>query len=134
MPNKLSRQPRLHGKIFCSPACGLDCTFAAFKEANEKANLLADELEDVLGGYWIPEVWENCGWNYKVVSRCGTLKVHPANDSYLAFLGPESLGGRWSEFGSTPCEAVNNVTQRAKREATEINEILERLNHAGILV
>lgn len=68
--------PVRRGEIYCSPACGGNCTQAAFELANIQAERLCEQLNNMAGGFkdWQPYVWENLGWHYQVrrdVSRPG---------------------------------------------------------------
>lgn len=63
--------PVLRGDIYCSPACGGNCTKSAYDNAVMVSNRLASQL----GDGWIPEVFENMGWYWKV--QKGDLTVRP---------------------------------------------------------
>lgn len=109
------------GAIYCAPACGTGCTYAAFLHAQTAARKLCKRL----GAGWTPRVWENLGWHYSAVSKCGRLKVHPHDynrrvESYGAFLGEPNMGGRWAEHGKTP-EAAIEATMKAA--VTDLNGI-----------
>jgi len=126
-------KPKRRGAIYCSPACGANCTWAEHQWAKREAKVLAKHL----GKGWEPRVWENMRWFWKVVSPCDRIKVHPTYDrradsaidmlaslvpvSYLAFLGtPDSAGGKWSASGDTPGAAIRNVVAKAIADLAEI--------------
>lgn len=67
----LSWKPKSRGAIYCSPACGCDCTYASFKKANSDAAKLAKRM----GRGYKPYVWENMGWHFKVYN--GKIEVYP---------------------------------------------------------
>lgn len=50
------------GNVYCSPACGGNCTWEKYQAAVKRGNVLAK----LLGPGWKGEVWENLGWHYKV--------------------------------------------------------------------
>lgn len=72
---QLSWKPVLHGRMYCSPACGAKCT----KVAHDRAAMKAGELADYLGKGWKPRVWENMAWFWEVSN--GILSVTP-EDQY----------------------------------------------------
>jgi len=111
--------PVRRGSIYCSPACGGDCTFDAYQVALKNAAKLAE----CLGPDWRGDVWENLGWHYRALSACKRIKVNPNHwggknpESYSAFLGaPDFPGGKWAVSGKTPEEAVKLVIAYAKKD------------------
>lgn len=63
-------RPVRRGTIYCSPACGFQCTHADFVLATEKGEALARRM----GPGWKPYVWENCKWHYSV--QLGMCEIH----------------------------------------------------------
>lgn len=63
--------PVLCGEIFCSPACGFNCTKHDFDLAASKAAALVSQLANG----WQPRVWENCGWHFEAVKRGATVSI-----------------------------------------------------------
>ncbi len=116
-----------HVGRYCAPACGFHCKVEDYVKAEQRAKTLARRL----GKGWTPDVWENLGWHYAVISPCGRIKVHPSisgGDASLAFLGERgSSGGRWSQHGATPEKAIANVIRSAKAELRKIGATLEGL-------
>jgi hypothetical protein len=114
-------KPIRNGASFCSPACGGNCTRAAFDSATSSAKALAERL----GAGWHPEVWENLGWHYKAVNASGVLVVMPSDGRkrWTAYLGEHGYG-RWSESGTTPMAAVRNVRRVAEAERDAITMLL----------
>jgi len=129
MTNKakpLSWIPVVRGAIYCSPACGHQCTKSAFDKATHDAEALVKKL----GLGWKPRVWENLGWHYCAITTCGRWKVHTAIrggkiEGYTAFLGEDSLGGRWARSGSTPRKAIRSTRDAAKAEFEIIRILLD---------
>lgn len=121
MVQALSWTPTRYGDTYCSPACGWGCTHCAYENAIAVSNALAREM----GAGWAPQVWENLGWNWAIISSCGRIKVHPSNGGYIAFLGEPGPGGRWAEHGKTAREAINAVLAAARAELARIGAILE---------
>jgi hypothetical protein len=124
-PEPLSWTPERRGKIFCAPACGANCTLAAFNLATARADVLCARL----GHGWRPRVWENLGWHYCAVSSCGRWKVHAHHDhktrvSYSAFLGDDGPGGLWAESGETPEAAMRNTWAAAEQRIEQFVSFL----------
>ena len=135
---KLSWKAVRRGDIYCAPACGANCTWAAYQKALERGRLCADEL----GKGWTVYVSENMGWHTTVLSPCKRIKVavHPVQGTpsetligtlcdYTAFLGDadHTAGGKWAENGDTPAEAVNNVVRVAMAELAGLNAYIKAL-------
>lgn len=72
--------PILNGEIYCSPSCGGKCKKPDYDNARQVSNEVATQL----GDGWIPKVYENLGWYWKVVK--GNAEVTPTYDkkSYIA--------------------------------------------------
>lgn len=126
-------KPVSRGKVFCSPACGYDCTHAMHLDAHTNAKALVASLDKTSGKGWKPHVWENLGWHYSAISACGRIKVHPYHGSKpltgcTAFLGQaDRAGGTWATGGKTPASSVRNVIAMAKREMDKIGATLNGL-------
>lgn len=125
----LSWKPRRNGRIYCAPACGHGCTYAAYQRAVKAAQRLADRL----GKGWKPHVWENLGWHYSAISKSKHLKVYPSIINkklydYTAYFSTESatIGGRWAASGSTPEKALANVMEEALRELNTVARAIEQ--------
>lgn len=128
------------GDIYCAPACGSGCTFAAFELATKRAAELATQL----GPEWEPVVHENMGWHYSVKSPCGRIRVHEywrtpiapndgvidklgalVPDYYTAFVNVDGGGGgRWTGDGETPEEAVRDGVAKARAEYDAVLDML----------
>ena len=103
--NKDGWVPVRRGKIYCSPACGGNCTHKEFLSATRKANALAKEL----GVGWKPVVRENLGWNFRAV--LGVFEVFQDLGCYTAFFnGPKQFIGS----AETPRRAVLNSLHEAR--------------------
>jgi len=136
---KLSWKAKRNGDIYCAPACGGGCTYAAFKLATKRAELLCKRL----GPEWQPDVSENLGWHYAVKSPCGRVRVSehwPAPgkgdlvsrvgrlvpDHYTAFLNLDGgIGGVWTATADTPEEAIRIVQSQAIDEHDRVSDVLE---------
>lgn len=120
----LSWKPHRRGAIFCSPACGFQCTVSA----HEKAKKSASDLVKKMGPGWQARVWENLGWHWNAVSKNGYLKIHPSSgEGYTAFLGEKGGGGKWAQHGRTPQEAIAAVVLQAREELSLIERLLTGL-------
>lgn len=73
-PKVLSWVAKRTGPIYCAPACGFKCTYADYNAASKKALKLAITL----GNGFVPEVWENMGWHWKVTF--GKIAIHERRD------------------------------------------------------
>lgn len=97
MPKPLSWKPVRRGALYCAPACGGGCTWAAYGEAHRKGNELARRL----GPGWSPNVWENLGWHYSATAAGGLVAVHEyGRRRFTAYM----LGGAYD--GSTARASV----------------------------
>lgn len=126
-----------NGAIYCAPACGGRCTWAAYQKAVRGANALAKRL----GTSWVTRVWENLGWHYSAIDRSGYWKVSPniyyrtngkaIRKDYTAFFGltREVMSGSWYAHGRTP-EAAIAATQEAFYLASRDMTLLLRANAA----
>lgn len=124
--------PILRGKIYCSPRCGGNCTLAAF----QAATVAAEKLAKRLGPGWTPDVWENVGWHYKVVSPCRRLKLHgpySARDCYMAFFGDKDMesGGTYAESGNTPTEAISATIETAAADFATMDGTFKPVQYLG---
>lgn len=120
----LSWDPIHKGEIYCSPACGGHCTWAAYQDAERKAKALAL----LLGKGWVPCVWENLGWHWAAQTADGLMKVHPnvyrdKTVSYTAFFGAGS-GGQWAVHNDDPEAAVADALALAQKEAERISKLV----------
>ncbi len=120
----LSWTPIRHGDRYCAPACGYGCTYADYRAAVKAAAKLAHTM----GPDWSPGVWENLGWHYYAVSRCGRWKISSSvqgKPSYTASLSaPSGTGACWMEHASTPQGAFHKVKAVAGDELARIASLL----------
>lgn len=91
------------GDLYCSPACGGRCTFAAFEAATREA----DELVRQLGPKWTAQVWENLGWHY--VAEVAGLRVDALPEGFQPGMHFSAVFGGHIASGATPIEAVRAV-------------------------
>lgn len=127
------RTPIRRGKTYCSPRCGMGCTWEAFQEAGRKAEALVALCAAEGLGEWRAEVWENLGWHYKVMDATGALKIHPRSgvEGYAAYAGaPGSAGGRWTGVGATPRAALAAIVERLQKEVDSVQATRRALEGA----
>ena len=101
--------PKLAGEIFCSPACGANCTKKNFDEATESARVLASQL-----GYgWEPRVWENMGWHFEAAKRGATVSAVDDSEyeASIRFYMDERTELCVSETRNSPAQAVEAVVE-----------------------
>lgn len=98
--------PVRRGKVYCSPLCGHNCTWADYRAAKTRANKLAKKL----GLGWEGVVWDNLGWHFKVTHLLpgGRLDVHEENDGrYTCYLNADRVQyigeGRTAEASVRHC-------------------------------
>lgn len=75
----LSWKPVLRGEIYCSPACGSDCTRLAFDKANAEAMAVSARLKT---HGWRIRVWENMGWHWCLTNTLCGLSLHTSGPYY----------------------------------------------------
>jgi hypothetical protein len=72
---RLSWKPRAGADgIYCAPACGRGCKRIEY----DAAVAAVDALVKLLGPGWKSRVWENLGWHYEAISKCGRWKLSPS--------------------------------------------------------
>lgn len=131
------------GPIYCAPACGAKCTYAAFKRMSE----FAVDLAKRLGPGWRPHVWENMGWYCSAISVRGNAKweviphwvvttrekddpilyhVQKQNPWYTAYLRSSSSAiGHSSDRKRTPEEAIAEARSVALATAQAYADLLD---------
>ncbi len=119
--------PVRSGRIYCSPACGGRCTFAAFTAAHREA----DKLVKVLGRGWTSRVWENLGWhwelnfgNFQLWQNITTNRRGGRTRSYSA------MWGRSSDFRGdaiTPDQALERVMLTMRQRALALSSAVREV-------
>lgn len=134
-PRCLTWTPVRRGAIYCSPACGGGCTWAAFQEATGNADALAKRI----GGGWKPRVWENLGWHYSVTSPNNYVKMHPKvyppdrRTRYLAFFGwPEGPGGNFTTNGTDFKKVLAAGLSEARAIARKAAKLVQEIKSAAM--
>lgn len=96
--------PVLNGEVFCSPFCGAKCK----KSDYDKALRISYEIASQLGENWIPQVFENLGWYWKVTK--GNIEVRDSALGYNATMQFEQDQNYYfSADDSDPRKAVQKV-------------------------
>lgn len=123
----LSWKPVRRGPIYCAPACGLGCTWLAFKRVTRAAEALARRL----GKGWEPEVWENLGWHYSVTrgGKRGKVKITESDGRFRVWLSEDGLGtlGLWiveADF-ARPEDAVVAQLREARAAVARYQRIID---------
>lgn len=125
--------PRARGRgVFCSAACGFNCTRNAYDRAVKEADRLAKRL----GDGWTTRVWDNLGWHYEVSKgmMCVSPRLHyPQNntrdgtwkiDGYAAnFRGTKQFIGE----AETPEDAIGYAIQDARTHVARLTQELAAL-------
>lgn len=123
----LSWKPVRRGKLYCAPACGGGCTVAAFDLAMADACACARAL----GNGWVPDVYENLGWHWKV-ARAGIgsteLTVSRARGDTAYWANLIICGRQECAYAASAQQAVQIVLQYA---ATNAGHIISALSMIG---
>ena len=130
--------PVRKGDIYCSPACGADCTYGEYIEATKKAEQLAIKCSNEIGGKWEIRVSENLGWHYEVILSETNIAI-----SYGGYLSKQGdyytvgfSGGTPMQVSThpetfkTPKEAFDAQTKLIKEESDKWNNRFEKINKA----
>jgi len=128
--------PILSGDVYCSPACGLKCTKSAYDRAVTEAEALAKRM----GDGWSFEVWENCGWHYRV--KKGTMTIHTRISGRSHEDDGYKINGYWVDFHPTDIQRgkyTKSVQFSAEAETPEdavgfcvqdVRNLMHRINDA----
>ena len=112
-----------NGAIYCAPACGGNCTWAAYQKAVKDSARLAEEC----GHGYIGRINENLGWHFGAISPCTRIYVYKSggDSRYGALLGePGSYSGRYTGKGETAKEAIAQAIAAARADMESIAEML----------
>jgi hypothetical protein len=118
-----------NGDIYCSPACGGDCTLKDYREKKRISREVAQLLSPG-GKGWKPVVWENLGWHCKVVSPHGHVEVYiyPEDNTYMVSLasGQEELllDSAWIASDSAPIAAVKKFMSQCEKAIKRLESIV----------
>ena len=132
---KLDWTPIRSGNTYCSPRCGMGCTYDAYIKATNSAMALAKRCEKEIGGVWEKRVHENLGWHWSVVQKKTNIEIqyggYLARGEYysIGFCGgtPTQVSTHPSTF-CTLKEAYDCQIKLIKEEAEEWNSILKNAN------
>lgn len=123
--------PRSRGRgVFCSNACGFNCTRHAYDRVVKESDRLAKRL----GEGWETRVWDNLGWHYEV--HKGVLHVSPNRDGssregtykvlgYTAYLNGEK---QFLGKAKTPEDAIGFAMQDARTHIARLTQQLAALS------
>lgn len=115
--------PQHLGKgIYCSPACGGLCTYAAYTRAIHASAALARKL----GPGWKPKVWENLGWHWRVEK--GGCQVWLERDGkYRILMNPGIFDMPDRKSYRSARVAVRDQIRHCRRVITEMSEAIQEL-------
>lgn len=125
MRKPLSWEPVRRGPIYCSPACGARCSYAAYRAAVTQSARLARTLNTQLGPGWRPRVWENVGWHWAVLR--GTVAVRRTTGArYWASFeaGPFNPAVSSAGYERSAAVAVRTLLARARQHAAAVTDAL----------
>lgn len=113
--------PVRNGLIFCSPACGGNCTITAYDQANREANALAARM----GKGWKPRVWENLGWHYSV--KKGVAAIYPPKGLHDTFTAYVNTNPQFVYHHANPLAALglglHALRQHIEETTNQLDEI-----------
>ena len=128
------RTPVRDGDRYCSPACGLGCTWDAYLRATSAAN----DLCSMLGEGWKPVVWENLGWHYRAERGSVTVGYWAGNGGKAPPRFTCSYDGPGRQFHAdsevSPNEAVAEVRRQVEEEVEAMRRGLVSLVADGVLL
>jgi hypothetical protein len=134
--------PVRNGHYYCSPACGGGkfCRHEWYKAAVKNAEALCERM----GDGWVPEVWENLGWHYKIVKGRVTIHVNEMKTmpfdpvtgysvrGYSAWIEPNIVLNNHHvqiiEKADTPEDALGFAVQSARTLMSRMRDVLDVLN------
>lgn len=131
--------PVENGHIYCSPACGMGCTKAAYEEAHQWAASAQKTLALTGMGHWEIDVWENLGWHWRL--KNGPWFLHPMIDhgkivKWSCYdYGDTGLSQVWVDNPSAAgaIVGVRNELRRIVKAAEEMLEVLKGPGGAGVI-
>ena len=96
----------------------------------KEAVAAASALVKTLGKGWKSVCWNTVDWNYKAISKTGTIQVYPSTikGEYTAYLGaPGAIAGDGELIGrgKSPQEAVDNAVWKARYRIATLETWLE---------
>ena len=114
--------PVKDGKLYCSPACGNGCTYAAYLKAKDAAAKLCKQL----GQKWKPRVWENLGWYHEAVLGDYVMHVHRIiSGAYMAQLRQT----KFCATAKTPRAAIHKALDLAQ---SAVDDLLRDITEAQL--
>lgn len=124
--------PILNGEFYCSPRCGGGkyCK----REWYDRAVDAADKLCARMGPGWVPEVWENLGWYWRI--RCSDATIRQTDGRYHCAIEPPSdviRGAMLVQFfadAETPQDALGFCVQEARTYISRIEQSLTAILEA----
>lgn len=123
MKKTLSWKPKRTGRIYCSPACGHDCTHAVFQQAHKDGKTLAERMRKGVGGDWKVRVWENGGWHYCAILG-EYISIHEHGD-YWADINTHK--GQWHHTHKNPIKALEIAKSRMQKDIQDFIDVIRTL-------
>ena len=117
---KLSWVPIHKGNIFCSPACGANCKYVDYVQANKRASALSKNL----GGKWKSRVWENMGWFWNAVIEKGGVYPYSRGEYWASLI---MAGLQFHAVGRSPREAVQRALTLAEKKSRALSNDLVKM-------
>lgn len=108
--------PRRYKDRYCSPACGLGCTKAAYEHAVKSAAALADRL----GDGWEPVVHENLGWFWSAAKGNAQVSPNERQGKVESYWCSIMTATQFCATAETPEDALGFAIQDARTAAQKI--------------
>ncbi|MEN6550088.1 MAG: hypothetical protein ABFE07_28935 [Armatimonadia bacterium] len=123
-------EPQRRGAIYCSPACGGDCTWAEYQRAKRCAERLARKLPG-----FEPVVKENLGWHWGADALGGLIYITTGykkwGPPYHVFASIETRHAGNYEWGSfevrDPRQVVPGIKRRLRSAIAYRQKFLDKL-------
>jgi len=111
-------KPIRKGKIYCTPSCGMRCTYQQYKYSRDRAK----KIKDILGKGWRIHVRHNHGWRASVLSKDGWWEIWRYGEGFIADISDiqKQRHTRWSGGGRTPKSAMKKALSNARCELTPL--------------
>jgi hypothetical protein len=116
---ELSRKPERIGDTYCSPTCGMGCTYDEYEKATNDAKALARKM----GRRWMIFVWENLGWHYQVVHDSYNFNIRKSSKDFVC-----SFKNTLSITNKNPILAFKDMLKEIEGERDELNGVIDDAN------
>jgi hypothetical protein len=116
---KLTWKPIRRGLIYCSSACGHDCTKAEYDKAFSEARTTLAKMKT---RGWKIRVWENMGWHWSLTNALCGMSLHTTHDVRgLTFWGMMADGDcKNAQHGSCGFQSCSHNSKDPNKAVTQL--------------